>query len=183
MCIPYDFLKPLLKVKCPPAARTHTRPDDAVERGCAASCTCARVAPIWSHPLSSSSPSVSAAVTLAADAMWIGRPSHRCSAITYSVERSLNWLGCSHAPASGCVTLMGREHSRHHSWWSLWPSTSVWCVRVVRVALEPQLGRCSTQTIAQQEQAQGKPWLYGSVSFQRANAQCVTMLYVVTMML
>jgi hypothetical protein len=51
-----------------------------------------------------------------ADAMWIGRPSHRCSAITYSVKRSLNWLGpgmaCSHAPASGCATPMGREHSR-----------------------------------------------------------------------
>ena len=54
-----------------------------------------------SHPLSSSSPSVSATATLAADAMWIGSPSHRCSAITYSDERSLNWLGpgmaCSHA--------------------------------------------------------------------------------------
>ena len=53
---------------------------------------------------------VSAAVTSAAD------PSHLCSAITYSVERSLNWLGpgmaCSHAPASGCATPMSREHSR-----------------------------------------------------------------------
>jgi len=38
--------------------------------------------------------------------------------LTYSVERSLNWLGpgmaCSHAPASGCAsrTPMSREHSR-----------------------------------------------------------------------
>ena len=71
---------------------------------------------VCSHPLSSSSPSVSAAATLAADAMWIGSPSHRCSAITYSDERSLNWLGpgmaCSHALASGCATPMSREHSR-----------------------------------------------------------------------
>ena len=71
---------------------------------------------VCSHPLSSSSPSVSAAATLAADAMWIGSPSHRCSAITYSDERSLNWLGPgmarSHAPASGCATPMSREHSR-----------------------------------------------------------------------
>ena len=48
--------------------------------------------------------------------MWIGSPSHRCSAITYSDERSLNWLGPgmarSHAPASGCATPMSREHSR-----------------------------------------------------------------------
>jgi hypothetical protein len=59
---------------------------------------------------------------LAADAMWIGRPSHRCSAITYSVERSLNWLGpgmtCSHAPASGCATPMSLSLSLSLSLWS-----------------------------------------------------------------
>jgi hypothetical protein len=46
--------------------------------------------------------------------MWIGSPSHRCSAITYSDERSLNWLGpgmaCSHALASGCATPMSLSY-------------------------------------------------------------------------